>query len=383
MPNHKVNREVMGGQFEARKPKRPAPGPPMLPTGRELLDRINSGEVKQASPEYLETVRDKVTANCEELIEVGARIRPLMVGDKQVGWVRGIHAAERKLLKRWIKDPNDFLTNVLLLATSFDINEIDNLTASEVQSIMGVIRKMSEYDTSLWPFLSAFSTTQVSENLWFSEGTKVTSFENKVVTMPDGRKIKIATPPDHARLWASLCNYREQAKKRLDENWNALLTIRPMAGRSADPLQTELRAVSRQLTTNAMEPWTRVVRPDPKLDVNNGWAHPGDSPADLQREMEGMIRGDRHERVMDAWAQQLEEQEKRRIAALEAKRKKKNWGGEAGVVEEKVTIFTEKELRERQAALRAGLPPPQKSPHLNRDAREVVQSPLDRIRKYR
>lgn len=382
MSTPRVNREVMGGQFDARKPKKPAAPGSNLPTGRELLDRINSGDLKTAAPEFLDAVRHKVAENCEELIEMGARIRPLMVGEKQVGWVRGIHVTERKLLKRWVKEPNDFITNILLLATSFDIDEIDNLTGAEISSVMGIIRKMSEYDMTLWPYLSAFSTTQVSENLWFSEGTKVTSFENRVITMPDGKKIKIAAPSDHARLWASLCNYREQAKKRLDENWNALLTIRPMAGRSADPLQTELRAVGRQLITDAMEPWTRVIRPDPKLDVDDGWAHPGDSPAELQREMERMIKGDRHERVMDAWQKQMEEQENKRIADLEAKRKKKGYT-EVGVVEERTTIYTEKEMREREAALKAGLPPPKKSPHFDRDAREVVQSSIDKLRKYK
>jgi hypothetical protein len=377
-----INREVFGGSFERRPQKPQKPLGRGLPSGRELLDRINSGDFAAAPVDYLEAVRHRVSENCEELLEVGARIRPLMAGGRQVGWIRGVHPNERKWLKRWIKEPNDFIANILILATSFTPKEIDEMTSTEVYNLIEIIKMMTQYDMTLWSYLNAFATTQTSENLWFSEGTKVTSYQNKAVTMPDGKKIRVIVPPDHARLWASLCTYREQAKKRLDENWNALLTIRPTAGRSADPLQSELKNVGRQLMTNAIDAWQRIVKPDPKVDVDDGWAHPGDSAAELQREMLRMIKGDRHEKVMEAWQTQMEQQAQKAADDLEARRKKRGHVG-VGVVEERTTIYTEKEMREREAAIRKGLPPPKKGPHMDRNAREVVQSPLDRLRKYK
>ncbi len=169
----KVNHEVFGGQFERNPKRRAVPQSPIrrkLPTGRELLDRIQEGQTEAAPTEYVATVRQKVAENCEELLEMGARIRPLLDGDKQVGWIRGVHASERKQLRRWLKDPDDFIFNMLLLGTSYTPEEIELMSAPEVYGLVEAIRKMTEYDMSLFPYLSAFTSTQMSENLWLARG---------------------------------------------------------------------------------------------------------------------------------------------------------------------------------------------------------------------
>src|SRR5208282_994662 len=380
----KVNRAVMGGQFESAPKRRPPSNlRRSLPTGKEMLERIQSGQYTPAPTEYLSAVRKRVSENIEELLEMGARIRPLMNGDKQVGWVRGVHPAERKQLKRWIKNPDDFILNMILLGTSFSAEDVEAMSSVEVYELIEIIRKMTDYDMSLSPYISAFSCTQMSETLWFSKGVKLTNYENRTVTMPDGRRIQISNPPDQVRTWASLCTYREQAKKRLDENWNAVLIVRPSVGRGALQNVADLRKVARSLETDSIEPWSRVVKNEDK-QLDDGWAHGGGSSfEELKREMEAMIRGDKHERYMDKLAEQMEAEEIARQKKLAETRKVKNTTGQAGVVDERVEYFTEKEMQERQAALKAGKTPPVKERLVERERRETVETKVTKFLKYR
>ena len=195
--------------------------------------------------------------------------------------------------------------------------------------------------------------------------------------------MKIMAPPDHARVWASLCSYREQAKKRLESDFNALFIVRPHAGKHADPIANELKGVSRSLETDAVEPWERVVRVEASIDKNDGWGHPGDSLADLQRELKGMLEGDKHEKVMDAWSKQM-------IAAAEEKREKiakarKTRGiTEAGVTESPMRIVTEAEVREAQKAMREGKSAPRRGAVPRREDLENTgtNARIEKILKY-
>ena len=380
----KVNRAVMGGQFESAPKRRPPSNlRRSLPTGKEMLERIQSGQYTPAPTEHLSAVRKQVSENIEELLEMGARIRPLMNGDKQVGWVRGVHPAERKQLKRWIKNPDDFILNMILLGTSFSAEDVEAMSSVEVYELIEIIRKMTDYDMSLSPYISAFSCTQMSETLWFSKGVKLTNYENRTVTMPDGRRIQISNPPDQVRTWASLCTYREQAKKRLDENWNAVLIIRPQVGKGAEPVVADLKRIARSLETDSMDPWARIVKNEDKK-ADDGWAHGGGSSMEeLMREMNAMIKGDKHERVMDAWGLQMEAEEEKRLKKIDEVRKERNTTGRAGVVDERVEYFTEAEMRERQAALKAGKVPPIKERIKERERRETVETNVSKLRRYR
>jgi len=350
--------------------------------GMDLMRRISRGEVKVAPKEQVETVKAEITENCEELVEVGARIRPLLVGGKQVGWVRGVHLQERKVLRRYVRDPNDYVALTLKHATSFTQEEIEVMSADEIKSLAEVVRQMSEYDVSLYPYLSAFVTTPTSEALWYGKGDDLTSFEHKTVTMPDGKKVNIMAPPDHARLWATLCSYREQAKRRLEDNTNALFIVRPLAGKQADPIAAELTRIARQLETGSNWMWEQIVTTKKQVDVNDGWGHPGDSLEDLQRELKGMMEGDKHEKLMEAWQNQMIDEAEKKQKEIERIRKERGIT-EAGVMQGATTMLTEKQIRERQEALRKGKKPVDTKAKRSEHEVDAAARQIEKIKKYR
>lgn len=47
--------------------------------GVDLMRQLNEGTLEQAPSEYLQKIREEVTSAIEELLDVGARIRPLLV----------------------------------------------------------------------------------------------------------------------------------------------------------------------------------------------------------------------------------------------------------------------------------------------------------------
>src|SRR5271154_1525657 len=350
--------------------------------GIDIMRRINDGDLRTAPPEEIEKIKAEIIENCEELLEVGARIRPLMIGDQQVGWVRGIHLQERKVMKRWVRDPNDYVALTLQNATSFSREEIEAMQAFEVRSLVEVVRQMSEYDLSLYPYIQAYVTTHSSETLWFGKGDDLTTFDNKKVLMPDGKSLTILAPSDHSRVWATLCTYREQAKRRLDDNANALFIVRPWAGRQVDPIANELKMLSKQLETDSNYVWEQIVRVPRKVDVNDGWGHPGDSLQDLQRELKGMMEGDRHEQMMEAWQKQMvweAEEEKKKIVDA---RKKRGVAEEGGLAESRYEVLTEKDIKARQAALAKGKKPVAPTPRTNFE-QSAGSRQLDKVRKYR
>jgi hypothetical protein len=347
----------------------------------DIMRRITDGSLLPTPPpQDVEEIKRAITENCEEIIEIGARIRPLLVDGKQVGWIRGISPQERRALKRWVRDPNDYVALVLKFATSYTAEEIEALQGDELRSLVEVVKQMSEHDLSLYPYLNAYVTTQSSETLWYGKGEKLSSWENRIITMPDGKKITIMVPPDHARSWSILCAYREQAKKRLDDNNNALFIVRPWAGKAADPIAGELKNVAKQLQTNSDYVWEQVVRVQKKVDVNDGWGHPGDSVEELRRELKGMMEGDKHEQVMEAWAKQMVAEEEEKRKKVEEARKKRGIEG-AGVYQGSVTVVSDKEIRERQAALSRG----EKPKPSTRSQHEISASArqIDKIKKYR
>lgn len=252
----------------------------------------------------------------------------------------------------------------------------------EVRSLIEVVRQMSDYDLSLYPYLQAYVTTASSEALWYSKGESLVNYESKTLTMPDGKKMNVMAPPDHARLWATLCTYREQAKKRLEDNTNALFIVRPWAGRSADPIANELKGISRQLETGSNYVWENVIRVPKKVDVNDGWGHPGETVQDLQRELKGMMEGDRHERMMEAWqAQMIHEAEVEKQKIVDARKKQgKDEGG--GLTEGRMEILTEKDIKARQAALAKGKKPVTPTPRTNFE-QSASSRQMDKVKKYR
>ena len=78
----------------------------------------------------------------------------------------------------------------------------------------------------------------------------------------EGALIRVSLPSDQARLWATLCNYRIDAKHRLEASMNAVLTNHLLVGNGADGISNELNGIARASSVDAVEPWRERERTD-------------------------------------------------------------------------------------------------------------------------
>jgi len=344
--------------------------------GLDLMRRINSGELKKLPSEYVEKIRSQVCEALTEFLDFGARIRPLIVGGERVGWCRGVHLSERKILSRWSMNLEEFTVNLITAGTTLSLDYINSLSGNEIHSLVRLLKEMSEYDLTLFPYVYAFSTTSVSNRLWNSRGSLISGFENREVSLPDGVKMKILISSDHARFWAVMCKQHDGAVVRIENSMNAALIIRPWV-KNIDGLNAELRNEARSLRFDNVEPWENIVSLERVIDVNDGWAHADDSLEGLQRELKGMMSNDRHERLIEAFERQQREQAE---FQKEKYRKIVEERGGPGIVGEKVEILTDKEVSERAKQLKKGkIQPP------TREKLDQGDSPIDsseRIKKY-
>ena len=184
--------------------------------GLNLIEKLNDGRLELAPSAFLERTREDIVTAIEELLEVGARIRPLCIGKLRVGRVRGVHLSERRTLKRLITNDIEFVEILLSMATTLSREEIQQLSLLELRTLSRLVKAMSDSDLELYAYISAFVTTSQSEQLWYSQGTTLSSFRNRVIPMPDGKQNTVTTPSEQTRLWAILSRYRTQAQQRLD-----------------------------------------------------------------------------------------------------------------------------------------------------------------------
>ena len=342
------------------------------------MNKLNDGSISKTPNTIIEGIRKEITSNCEEIIEVGARIRPLLVDKKQIGWIRGVHFSERKIFKRWIYDENEYIFTLLSTVTTLTSDYLETLSAAEINRLSRVVYKMSEYDMSLYPYISAFVTTGVSENLWFGKGIKLSSYEEKIIHLPNNQDMKILAPPDHANLWATLCSYREESKRRLDSNWNALMIVQPWVGKGASSIRNDLKAAQRKMIVDSLEPWENSVKLEEiKTNLDDGWGHTieDSSVEGLQREIRGMLNNDKHERFMKKFYDQQKQQaddEKKRIQEISKQR------GGPGIRFKEVTVSTDKEVRQREKELKQGKKVPTQA---DRNREEIVD-PKKKFLKY-
>jgi len=351
---------------------------PNITRGAELMQRLNDGTLQQAPSAFLSKTREDVSTAIEELLEVGARIRPLLVAGIRTGWVRGVHPAERKTLKRWLTDDVELIEHLILLGTTLSIEEIRAMSMIEMRSLSRVIREMTESDLRLYPFISAFVTTNTSEQMWYSQGSSLASFRDKVITLPDGKALRITVPCDQARLWSTLCNYRVQAKQRLEASQNAVLIIRPWVGKGANTLVADLKTIGRSLQTDTLDPWKEAVQTRADRNFDDGWAHSEDESVEgLQRELKGMLNDDRHERLIarfDAQERAKAEKRQRDIDERISKRGGKGFFEQAAPG----APMTQEDVDNRSRTLKLG------RPKLGPTASPDSQSSLvDRLAKYR
>lgn len=188
--------------------------------------------------------------------------------------------------------------------------------------------------------------------------------------------MKILVPSDHARFWASMCVQHSESVRRIDDNMNALLIVRPWVGKSAESLAHDLKNAARSLKWDVDEPWAAVVREEQAINKEDGWAHADDSLEGMMRELKGMLEHDRHEQLIEAFEKQQTAQSD---AVHAAAQKRIDDRGGHGIINETVEILTEAQVKERGQKLKKG-----KAPVANRDQREQTEKPSqERMKKYR
>lgn len=316
----------------------------MATAGTELMKKINSGEIGTIKSGVAKKVRQDVSSVFEEIIEVGARIRPILISGKRIGWIRGLSVTERKLLSSWFYDQNELIIKALSYSTSFTEEEITKLNSYEFRSLLRLSNIMSNADVSLYPYLVPYTFTSSSEDLWRSGNTTFTSFFNKEVKMPDGKIMKILCPSDHSKFWASLCDKRLQAVRELASSYDAAMVAGSMVGKAANKVVTNLNRKAKYLEVNSEEVWKNISTVDQSknLNLNDGWGHAHEdfSEEGLIREGEGMMNYDKHEQFMESFYEQY--------VSREQKKKLLTVAREQGIIEEESSIMTEEQVNKRE-----------------------------------
>lgn len=342
--------------------------------GSDLMQRLNDGRLIQVPSSEILKLRTAISTELEELLEVGARIRPLLCNKERIGWVRGVHPAERKILQRYFSDPIELAEQVVKIGTSLTEDYVRHLGSREMHGLLRVVTEMTNSDIRLYPYIVPFTTTSSSEQLWFSRGTELTRIGRREVELPEGTRMTLLSSPDQARLWAAACTYREKAKQRLEATANAVLIIRPWAGKSADGLANDLKNQSRALHTDVIEPWTEAIKVTKPIDLDDGWAHGEDSSQEgMMREIRGMLSNDKHEQVIAAF----EAQQRRKATRAEQKavERVEELGG-PGFIDQHTEVLTATQARERVVEIQKG------RSRRRAQFEEVGQNTLDKLKRY-
>lgn len=331
----------------------------------------------RAALDQVVRVRSDVSEAMTELLEIGARIRPLLIDRKQVGWVRGLHFAERKMIQRMLLDSKQQILHSLQLATSFSREELEACTSLEIQGLSRIVAEMSDRDVSLFPYLSAFTTTSASEGLWWSRGQSLSNYDRHVIPLPGGKDMQLIAAPDHSRLWVSLCTLREQAKQRLDDNFNAAMIVRAQVGKGANSIIGELKGISKTLIPDISDPWECIVKT--AVDKNDGWAHTEDSYEGLKREMDAMLAVDKHERLIEKFHAQQYNEAKEKKEKLESMMRDRI----PELEERGIEVLSDKDIKQRQRGLRQGRAVPAR-PAVRPEEREADEGNVQqKMKKYR
>jgi hypothetical protein len=284
----------------------------MATGGTELMQQLMGGDGAPRTSKEAEGLRARVAPEIHELLDQGARVRPLTLNGEHLGFVRGLHGSERRLIYNWYPDPEMRILQIAAHGTTLTIDEIETLSGTEIQNLIRQINAITEADFSLYPYISAFATTSVSELLWYGRGAAVATWARNRIEIPGATSttpwvFNLLAPPEHARLWAGVAALRERSKRRLDDTFNAAMITRAMVGKGADKLYQSLKKTQKSLMADILDAWMDLVPAD-LADVNlkDGWGHAlaDDSREGVMRELTGMEGEDRHERVMGAFYKQ-------------------------------------------------------------------------------
>lgn len=269
--------------------------------GADLMNQINSGELVTRSSEVAEEVKEKVSEALDEIITSGARIRPLFLDSKRIGWVRPLFYAERKVLDRLSVSPTERTYLMLKHCTSLSDSALNNLDGREIQQVLKIIGKMNLADYSLYPFIQAFTSTQTSYNLWYIRDNALLC--RKTLELPTGESLKVMAVNDHIKLWVSLSEMRFNSIQKLEQALALSAIVKAQIGQKAERYVQDLSRVLNSFKTDSLDPWMDTVdfvKVDKKINYNDGFghSHEDDSVSGLLREIKGMMEGDKHEQLM-------------------------------------------------------------------------------------
>lgn len=326
--------------------------------GVDLMNSINSGELVQKNSELAEDVKDQVSRAMEEIITVGARIRPLKVKDLRVGWVRPLFYSEKLFLERLYDSPEERNQLVLTHCTTLTRQEIMSLDLYEMRSVLKLISGLNLADYSLYPFISAFTSTQASQNLWAVKNEKM--FSRERITLPTGESFKLLALNDHIKLWATLSQIRVDTVQRLNDSLNFGILIRAQVGQNASKYVNELTKTLNSFKPDLLDPWLSVVdfrKIDGSKNYDDGFghSHEDDSVTGMLREIKGMIEGDKHEQLMQSFYEgQIQEARNRqeKVEKLIQRRRELEQ-----LESQDVVVLTDAEIRAREQEIkqRSGL----------------------------
>ena len=315
--------------------------------GSDLIQQVlNTGGGDTPTPAAVDRVRSEVTPSLTELLDVGARIRPLLYGGSQVGFVRAVHSYERRILFSWFKDVEDRLHHLIKSGTTLTDAEVDSLDGHEARYLVDQINKITDADVSLFPYIYAYSTTAASDMLWYSLGAKASSWSNKVIKIPGGYSFDLPFPSEHSRLWVSISTGRDRARHRLDANYNSAMITRALVGKGADKLYRDLHKTQESLASDNDDAWMQVVTLDKgDIDFTDGWghAHQDDSVEGVIREADGMNAVDKHEKFFE---DHYRRQQAAADAEAEVKRRRFERATEDSGIYDVMSIMTSAQMRE-------------------------------------
>ena len=78
-----------------------------IPSGVDLMNQISVGELKFKQSNVALEVKENVSIAMVEILTLGARVRPLKLNGKRIGWIRPLAYSERKLLDRMIENEEE------------------------------------------------------------------------------------------------------------------------------------------------------------------------------------------------------------------------------------------------------------------------------------
>lgn len=310
--------------------------------GIDLLNSANSTIGVLSAP--LKDLQDKTILAISEILYHGARVRPLMMDNKLIGYARGLRLSEKAWLSTMYPEPIGYLKALLHYSTTLG-SLIDSLSVVEFRRVFHVVERLGRADESLLPLVYPFSTTSASEKL-----AAVPLPPIDTLRTPHG-PMETLGPSEIYLQWRFMCKHREDLKVILNETQNSVMIVQAWVGKAAAQMATELKNSQKQLHPNIPDPWMELgVALDPDIDFEDGWghSHQDQSLDGLMREYNGMVREDKHEQLMLALAEkQRQELIEEREKVLRLKNRAEGVSYSEKISEEISPKQTEKERKER------------------------------------